>query len=159
MTWEKDDMIYLATAVDSKSDKQNAQIFLAGLLGDVDKESTFLPEMTATLEYDNTYASRAKSFMDYIRYQNMPSRISAWFSSLWSSKGYTGVVLPKTEKLQLIRCLYEGKFGEIIPTVQSVVHENGLDLSRIPGGLPPHHMEPVAYFLTNAAKHKIHTLQ
>ena len=56
----------------------------------------------------------------------------------------------KLNKLQLIRCAHEGQMSDMMGDIRSLVMEEDgktLDLRQTPGGLLPHHLASVGWFI------------
>ena len=145
LTWMEEDVRKVAT-VDPKSRRlDNVQLYTAGLLGDSQLGHKLLDSLR---DLHVSYNDQVKEFV----------------SKLQTHSG--GDSLSKLAKLQLIRCAHEGRMKEMVQNVGHVVLEsttenkfvdiNGhrdttlqgvLHLSNIEGGLLPHHLSSIGYFV------------
>ena len=163
LSWTDRDINTLAVVDTESRTLDNVQLFTAGLLTDTDVGHPFLQSLFKQEDNpvgkrlshfmlrifgkapDNTFTYRGSQFVDAMRTQN---------GGGWISKP------SKLAKLQIIRCVHEGKMEGMMEEIDQVVLEKDqdyglgwtLDLSDIPGGLLPHHMASIAYFTEHSRK-------
>ena len=130
LTWKEEDVKKVAT-VDPKSRRlDNLQLYTAGLLGDTKYGHRFLQAL------DHRPGNKEQLYMDQV------------IEYVTSMKVHSGK-LTKLTKLQMIRCAhetgYDGMIDEVARAVLNVEHH--LDLSEIDGGLLPHHLSSIGYFI------------
>ena len=103
----------------------NVHLFMAGLLGDKDLGHGFIVDIKPDVE-------------NLMTIQELLPVIS--------SQGDNS----KLKKLQLIRCAHEGQMSDMMGDIRTLVMEEDgktLDLREIPGGLLPHHLASVGWFI------------
>ena len=103
----------------------NVQLFTAGLLGDKDTGHAFLNALLPGVPC----IDRAQQFIQQMSSQGPSDRLT---------------------KLQLIRCVHEGRMTDKMEEVKKTVMSEGgseLDLPNTPGGLLPHHLASVGWFI------------
>ena len=103
----------------------NVQLFTAGLLGDKDTGHTFLNALLPGVPC----IDRAQQFIQQMSSQGTSDELT---------------------KLQLIRCVHEGRMTDKMEEVKkTTISEGGskLNLRRTPGGLLPHHLASVGWFI------------
>ena len=125
LTWKFQYVIKMLTIDKQSRSLDNAQLFMAGLLGDKDTGHTFLNVLLPGVPC----IDRAQQFI-----QQMSSQSTS----------------DKLIKLQLIRCVHEGRMTDKMEEVKkTVMYEGGseLDLWGTPGGLLPHHLASVGWFI------------
>ena len=103
----------------------NVYLFMAGLLGDKDKGHEFLVDLKPDVENLMTI----QELLPVISSQGNNSNL---------------------KRLQLIRCAHEGQMSDMMDDIRTLVmKEDGkkLDLQQTPGGLLPHHLASVGWFI------------
>ena len=103
----------------------NVHLFMAGLLGDKDMGHEFIEDIKPDVE-------------NLMTIQELLPVIS--------SQGDNS----KLKKLQLTRCAHEGQMSDMMGDIRTLVMEEDgkkLDLSDTPGGLLPHHLASVGWFI------------
>ena len=126
ITWQPDDVILVSQADSDTQNLHNVQMFMAGLLGDSDMGHSFLND----IKPNQPSSERACDFLKVTRQTTN-----------------------RMKKLQLILCVHEGRMSNMMDAVKnSVLSDNGtkLDLNNTPGGLLPHHMASVGWFIQEA---------
>ena len=121
LTWDTECVTKLLNVDHYSRSLDNVQLFMAGLLGDKDTGHTFLNALLPGVPC----IDRAQQFIQQMSSQGTSDELT---------------------KLQLIRCLHEGRMTEVKKTVMS---EGGskLNLWGTPGGLLPHHLASVGWFI------------
>ena len=125
LTWESQYVTKVLTIDKQSRTLDNVQLFMAGLLGDKDTGHTFLNALLPGVPC----IDRAQQFIQQM-----------------SSQGTSD----KLTKLQLIRCVHEGRMTDKMEEVKETVMSKGgseLDLWDTPGGLLPHHLASVGWFI------------
>ena len=103
----------------------NVHLFMAGLLGDKDKGREFLQEINPNVQ-------------NLMTIQELLPVISSQSNN------------NKLKRLQLIRCAHEGQMSDMICDIRTLVMEEDgkrLDLNVTRGGLLPHHLASVGWFI------------
>ena len=184
LTWKDGDVRKIAK-VDLKSRRlDNVQLYTAGLLGDSKLGHKFLKALTdGESEKDNV--TQTSEFISIMSTDNetdkrfaiddveesalaheRPFFLSCCINCLLCRRTTVAKVkLSKLTKLQLIRCVHEGRLTSMIDDVADVVlsdmkiHDDFslpkdisrmqycLDLSSIEGGLLPYHLSSIGYFI------------
>ena len=143
LTWNKKDVKKLATVDPNSRRLDNVQLYTAGLLGDTVNGHKFLKALDeGSGGMEQLYQEHA---IEYV-------------TSIKASKGK----LSSLTKLQMIRCANEGRMPEMVEEVAKAVVEvtenehiakdttdkvNMLELRQIAGGLLPHHLASIGYFI------------
>ena len=135
--------------VDKKSRRlDNVQLYTAGLLGDERIGHRFLQALDSGNENKKeVFIKRAK---DYLSHMNASSsEFNNDGDNLSTDEHSDQPAKSKLTRLQLIKCAHEGKLHEMVDTVAQAVLVGGntLDLSEIDGGLLPHHLSSIGYFI------------
>ena len=163
LSWKDRDINTLAV-VDRESRRlDNVQLFTAGLLTDTDVGHSFLQSLFK--QEDNPVGKRLSHFMSRT-FGKAPNntftyRGSQFVEAMRTQNGGGWRSTPsKLAKLQIIRCVHEGRMEEMMGEIDRVVLEKDtdfgfgwtLDLDGIPGGLLPHHMASIGYFTEHSRK-------
>ena len=140
LTWKKLDVRKVAI-VDPKSRRlDNVQLYTAGLLGDTKYGHRLLQAL------DHRPGNNEQLYMDQVK------------EYVKSMKVHSGE-LTKLTKLQMIRCAHESGYDGMVDEVARAVlkdtnkdpvtggHIDTVDLSDIDGGLLPHHLSSIGYFI------------
>ena len=139
LNWRKKDVKNVATVDRDSRRMDNVQLYTAGLLCHAESGHKFLQALDK--RYGNKtklYQKQAKKYVKYMR----------------TSEGY----LSSLTKLQMIRCANEGRMTEMVEEVAKAVLEgtmdevNMLDLSETDGGLLPHHLVSIGYFVQESGQ-------
>ena len=136
LTWKESDVRRIAT-VDLKSRRlDNVQLYTAGLLGKSEKQKKFLMEINKI--EDASYEEKAAEY----------------FKIMINSDGRNEEI-PTLVKLQIIRCVHEGRREEYTEEIYKAVttvkgKQKELDLARMEGGILPYHLASIRYFLENS---------
>ena len=125
LTWDTQ-YLYKLLKIDKHSQSlDNVQLFTAGLLGDKDTGHTFLNALLPGVPC----IDRAQQFIQQMSSQSTSDKLT---------------------KLQLIRCVHEGRMTDNMEEVKKTLMSVGrseLDLMSTPGGLLPHHLASVGWFI------------
>ena len=145
LNWKEDD-VKKVTTVDPESMRlDNVQLYTAGLLGDTVNGHKFLQALD----------KRSGDKMQLYQEQAME-----YVTSMHTS----GEKLSSLTKLQMIRCAIEGRMPEMIEVVAKAVvvtehmsedttdKVNMLELRQIAGGLLPHHLASIRYFIQESGQ-------
>ena len=125
LTWESQYVTKVLTIDRQSRTLDNVQLFMAGLLGDKDTGHTFLNALLPGVPC----IDRAQQFIQQMSSQSTSDKLT---------------------KLQLIRCVHEGRMTDKMAEVKKTVMSEGgskLDLEGTPGGLLPHHLASVGWFI------------
>ena len=148
ITWEEDDVMTVATVDPGSRRLDNVQLYTAGLLGDTNNGHKFL---------------QALDERDGDKEQLYKEQANEYVTSMISS----GEELSSLTKLQMIRCAHEGRMTEMVEevakavlevqdrdpyTVETIDEVNMLDLSETDGGLLPHHLVSIGYFVQESGQ-------
>ena len=172
LTWNDGDVRKIAK-VDPKSRRlDNVQLYTAGLLGDSKLGHKFLKALTDG-ESEKDYVTQTSQFINIMCTDNETDEnidndadavdyVSEEEESPLAHER-PKVKLSKLAKLQLIRCVHEGRLTSMIEDVADVVLSDVvlrfwlpkdisrmkycLDLSSIEGGLLPYHLSSIGYFI------------
>ena len=122
LTWDTQYLHKLLKIDDHSRSLDNVQLFMAGLLGDKDTGHTFLNALLPGVPC----IDRAQRFIQQMSSQSTSDQLT---------------------RLQLIRCVHEGRLTDKM--AEAVMSEGGcqLYLSDTPGGLLPHHLASVGWFI------------
>ena len=175
LTWKDGDVRKIAK-VDQKSRRlDNVQLYTAGLLGDSKLGHKFLKALTDG-ESEKDYVTQTSEFINIMctdnetgdKYDRTSGGTVEYVSEEEESSinhARPKVKLSKLAKLQLIRCVHEGRLTSMIDDVADVVLSDMkisdtfslskdisrmkyyLDLSSIEGGLLPYHLSSIGYFI------------
>ena len=125
LTWDSQCVTNLLNVDHNSRSLDNVQLFMAGLLGDKDTGHTFLNALLPGVPC----IDRAQQFIQQMSSQSNSDRLT---------------------KLQLIRCVHERRMTDKMEEVKKTVMSEGgskLDLWQTPGGLLPHHLASVGWFI------------
>ena len=125
LTWDTRYLHKLLKIYKHSRSLDNVQLFMAGLLGDKDTGHTFLNALLLGVPC----IDRAQQFIQQMSSQSTSDQLT---------------------KLQLIRCVHEGRMTDKMAEVKKTVMSEGgskLDLPLTPGGLLPHHLASVGWFI------------
>ena len=125
LTWESQYVTKVLKIDRQSRTLDNVQLFMAGLLGDKDTGHTFLNALLPGVPC----IDRAQQFIQQMSSQSTSDKLT---------------------KLQLIRCVHEGRMMDKIEEVKKTVMSEGgsqLNLWNTPGGLLPHHLASVGWFI------------
>ena len=125
LTWDTRYLHKLSKIDEHSRSLDNVQLFMAGLLGDKDTGHTFLNALLPGVPC----IDRAQQFIQQMSSQSTSDKLT---------------------KLQLIRCVDEGRMTDKMEEVKKTAMSEGgseLDLWRTPGGLLPHHLASVGWFI------------
>ena len=125
LTWDTQHVTKLLNVDQNSRSLDNVQLFMAGLFGDTDTGHTFLNALLPGVPC----IYRAQQFIKQMSSQRTRDKLT---------------------KLQLIRCLHEGRMTDKMEEVtKTVMSESGseLYLYNTPGGLLPHHLASAGWFI------------
>ena len=125
LTWESQYVTKVLTIDKQSRTLDNVQLFMAGLLGDKDTGHTFLKALLPGVPC----IDRAQQFIQQMSSQSSSDQLT---------------------KLQLIRCVHEGRMTDKMEEVKkTLMSEDGSELYLVwtPGGLLPHHLASVGWFI------------
>ena len=148
LTWKEEDVEKVATVDPGSRRLDNVQLYTAGLLGNRGKGHKFLQALDDRhKDQEQLYLNQWKAYV--------------------SSMNPPGEVMSSLIRLQMIRCASEGRMPEMIEAVAKAVLKvtyedpvtghtmekvNMLDLSLIDGGLLPHHLVSIGYFIQESGQ-------
>ena len=143
LTWEEKNVKKVATVNPGSRRLDNVQLYTAGLLGDKKNGHKFLQALDERDgDMEHLYQEQASEYV--------------------TSMIPPGEELSSLTKLQMIRCAHEGRMPKMIEEVAKAVLKvtnedpykggtidkmNILDLSKTAGGLLPHHLVSIQYFV------------
>ena len=148
LTWEEEDVKKVATVDPDSRRMDNVQLYTAGLLGDTNNGHKFLQALDERDgDMEHLYQEQASEYV--------------------TSMIPPGEELSSLTKLQMIRCAHEGRMSKMIEEVSKAVlkvtdedpYKGGtidkmriLDLSKTAGGLLPHHLVSIQYFVQKSGQ-------
>ena len=148
LTWEEEDVKKVATVDPDSRRLDNVQLYTAGLLGDANNGHKFLQALDERDgDMEHIYQEQANEYV--------------------TSMIPPGGDLSSLTKLQMIRCASEGRMPKVVEEVAKAVLKvtdkdpgtgrtmdevNMLDLSYTDGGLLPHHLVSIQYFIQESGQ-------
>ena len=140
----------------------NVQMYVAGLLGDVTFGNRFLEAVQEPIPKIPMEESELTSLDSKDHKVNLvpPFQFQAQLFLKVMHSHSTGGDQSELAKLQMICCAHEGRSEDMVKEVASAVLEESikstqdtmksLDLREIPGGLLPHHLSSIGYFVNKS---------
>ena len=148
LTWNPEEVSKVATVDPDSRRMDNVQLYTAGLLGDTNNGHKFLQALDERSgDKEQLYQKQAN---EYVTSMNPP-----------------GEEMSSLTQLQMIRCAHEGRMTKMVEEVAKAVLEvtnkdpvtgrtidevNMLDLSYTDGGLLPHHLVSIQYFVQESGQ-------
>ena len=156
LNWNQKHVDHLSRVDSASSRYDNIQLFAAGLLGDKKVGHTFLQTLTS-----NTEASPMKGLVNWFfstvgLTEDKSSFVQRTSDFVRCIRDMNGGIndMSKPGKLQLIRCVDEGRLDDVGTDVDNAVistfKKGELDLGEISGGLLPHHLASISYFVDSS---------